>query len=200
VNDSIAEATSKLAATVWKTHGARLCAHRRLGLMHQASLWTMSIASTYVIALSVAGLVLQGEGVWQSWLPVISIVSATGILALSLVEAAQRYEVRAERLHDCALDLGLLGGRIDDALAAGQASVTRLGQFRHQYNSILVRHKENHATLDYTYYRATQKELDHDLPWRVAMVARWYVAILWRSALVIVLPLVAAAWLAARAT
>jgi len=184
-------AAEKLLTTVWKTQGARLVGYRRLKAMHRWSLWTIAITSIYVIGLSASPVVLDLPEVQSRWLALVAAVSAVGILILSLMEAGERYEVRAERMHECALELGRLCGTLDIFLASPPESGAdkELNRLRSEYDGILATHKENHEPVDFEKFLASRPD---DFPTsalqRLKAITYWWYIVYWRFALLILVP------------
>lgn len=186
-SDGTAQA-KKLVETIWKTQGARFAAQRRLTAMHRWSLGSIAVASLYVIALSLIPWFFQIEQAEERWLGLLTVLSAVGILVMSLLEAGQRYEVRAERVHDCGLELGALMGELDVHVAAGRG-IEGLAELRRRYDAILKEHKENHEDLDHKQFLASRRT-DFEIGWVHARAVNfyWVARTYWRFAALIALP------------
>lgn len=183
----------KLVNTIWKTQGARFTAQRRLAAMHRWSLGSIAIASLYVVGLSLIPWFFEIGESDERLLGLVTVLSAVGILVMSLLEAGERYEVRSERVHDCGLALGALMGELDVHVADARGT-EGLTEYRQRYDAILKEHKENHERLDHRQFLASRRK-DFGIGWwharaiNIAWSARTY----WRFAVLIILPPLAGA-------
>ncbi len=158
---------------IWTTRGARLEAYRRLGRAGQASKWVVTVASILLIGISLASaLDLVGGTVHAA--AVIDFLSALGavcILAVSAIEYGKSYELRSDRHHRAALELGrLYDGALADTLSDASGLIT-------SYNAILDRFSENHEPIDYHMF-AVRHPGDFNVGW----VQRQTIRLLWHGA------------------
>lgn len=146
----------RLLSKIWTTEGARFNAARRLKAMSRWSLAAQAFLSGYVLLATTApvfvpfGLTPRDQGL----LNLVLVGMALFILILTLLEAANSYEVRAERLHDCAVELSKLKNELEILLNAGHLTAgTSLLEYQQRYDSILGRYSVNHEPVDDKFYR-----------------------------------------------
>jgi hypothetical protein len=190
------DSVDELAKRIWITKGARFAAHRRLAAMHAWSTAAIAILSAYLL---IATIVISSSAVMLSeHQRDLLDLGVTGVallvLVLSLLEGGRNYLVRAERLHDCAVELGALEQRV---ILAGHnpephQRLAASSVLSEEYHRLLTRCRENHDPLDNQCFRC-----DHAV---VFPCSRWTLlkargTLMWRSrgpfALAIILPPVA---------
>lgn len=101
---ALEEEFKKFDKTIWRTIGARFNAYRRLQRKQNASIFSISILSVY---LMVEAFVPEGTlpPEAEKWRKAFVVLAAVFILILSLLEARKSYELKAERLHNNAIEL-----------------------------------------------------------------------------------------------
>jgi len=142
---SISEAQSCLDRQIWITKGARFNAYRRFMRKHYASILTISILTLYNIGLSIlpASIVeyYLGEGCHAP----ASVLTSIFILVLSLLEVGKGYELKAERLHQNAMQLSELYTKYILTRNMGEEELKLLAT---EYHGLIKNCPENHSLLD----------------------------------------------------
>jgi hypothetical protein len=195
---------SSLEGRIRETKGARFNAYRRLRAVNEWSLRTLSLLSVYSIAvgllLSLSGLALSE---WERELITFALTATSvAILVLSLLEAGQNYQVRAERFHDCGRELLALQNDLEltREVHSGALPVEELQRLRLRYDELVMRYQENHTPEDYELFKAERRAV-----YDVGLVrACWIRSMYWTRtrgayvALVVLPPLVFTLWLLRR--
>lgn len=141
----MSDSLDKLDTQVWRTKGARFNAYRRLIKKHHASVFTVSILSLYNIGLNLVPYSgLQGI-VSISDLSTSSIFISVFILILSLLEFSKGYELKAERLHNNAMELSQFYSELQIVKAENQKLTIDLTE---RYHTIIKSCPENHSPQD----------------------------------------------------
>lgn len=178
------ESAEELATKIWKTKGSRFNAHRRLLKRHRLSTLALALNSTYVILVGLMAVVLPDHAVPGGRI-FLSLVTAFGgivLLALTLVEHSQSYELKAERLHRSGMELNALY----DELQTQRGSHDRptLSNIAERYHKILQSVPENHQPGDYQLFRAQHAD-EFGVPtakvwttriWEFLRIRFWYYA------------------------
>jgi hypothetical protein len=146
-----------LDRSMWITKHSRYNASDRLRRKHNLSIYTISILSIYVIALTLLekyGLQLKNPDLYQF----ASICLGLFILVLSLTEANKNYLVSSERLFVCGNnirelldDLKKFSNKTDD----DHQGIERISG---KYSNILKTCVENHESIDYDLHRGKNSE------------------------------------------
>lgn len=151
----------KLYGRVSKTAANRFNAERRLRRHDQASLWTISIFSLILILGSLLqalefDLPISAKAVnlGQSFL-------AITILVISVILSKSNYLSRAERFHNCGLELMELALRLE-RIEKADGTIQKYNAFAAEYAEILKRY-ENHANIDFMFMKL-QKPQHYTLP------------------------------------
>ena|SRR5690606_16951310 len=181
----------ELSLKVWTTKGARFHADQRLRAKARMSSISMSIFSAYLI---IASLISVFVGDYKLNFQLINyFVAALSIILLvvSQYENAQDYKLRAEKLHDCGLEISTIYNeiRIFKTLAPSPTE-ERIKLFCEnvaaRYQAILSKY-ENHLPIDYAMFKTTQlhyfdkirtediKQIKRELWWTVY---GWYTILL----------------------
>lgn len=178
----------KLEETIWKTRGSRLEAYRRLRSMARWSTASVTLASIYVIAISVWQLAFPVTIAENRFLTVVLIVSAVAILALSLYEAGMAIDIQAERFHRSALKLRPLVSRARRMAQESHAGEELL-RLEAEYDTVLAEQRENHTPLDYDRFRVrSPDEFPMALGAPAWICANWWVRAHWRYVAIIAVP------------
>lgn len=186
-HDIVGEA-KKLDETIWKTRGSRLEAYRRLRSMERWSTASVTVASIYVIALSVWQLAFVVQPADGRLLSVVLVVAAVSILALSLYEAGMTIGLQAERFHQSALQLRPLMARAR-RMAQGPGSLEELVGLEAEYDSVVSQQRENHTPLDYQRFQVRHpRDFKIGRATRIWICWNWWLRSHWRYLAIIVVP------------
>src|SRR5262245_34692566 len=91
---------------IWKTKHSRYLASARLKNKNTYSQYTICALSIYVLALSVAPKYGYFSGISGDKVNFVNIILSVAIIAISLLESNNNYQLQAERLYACANELG----------------------------------------------------------------------------------------------
>lgn len=170
----------ELKHKLWSTKGIRFYASDRLKGLSKISNICTSILSVYLIIfglLSVYNIYNpseQTENLFAFSMTAISIV----LLIFSTFENSQNYRVKAEKFHDCSLDVADLYNELQNFKSYQPKSTDSEKQkfcdnLQSKYQNILRRY-ENHSQIDTKKFRADNmdyyKYLKWDYWWRVQII------------------------------
>lgn len=149
------EFAKELETKIWKTKGSRFNKSRRYKNKNRLSSMSISILTLYVLSITIAEstncflpLFLNHETV-----TFLTIILAIGILILSLHESSRGYELKGERLYNCANELTMLYNRLR-LIIVTDCSVDKLTQINDQYETIISKYNENQDPCDYSLFQA----------------------------------------------
>lgn len=126
---------------IWITKGSRFNAYRRLERKQNASIFSISILSLYVLIFAVLPVGLLPESI-NNLKDTISVIASVFILVLSLLEARKSYEVKSERLHNNAIALNELYSRWKLSKETEKKEIIK------EYHDLIKHCPENHAPYD----------------------------------------------------
>lgn len=164
------ERAVSLRDKIWATMGARFNAHRRLIRQHYAATFTTAMLSSYVVFIQLAPWFLKID-TNREVLTLLTAFLATSILILSLVEQARSREVRAERLHTCAMKLNLILDRLNNALECVQDPEKAIRTASEEYHQVLACVSENHDPIDHAMFKV-QEASYYTMKWRTITFVR----------------------------
>jgi hypothetical protein len=148
-----------LLRQIWITKGSRFNAHRRLQKRGHISTLTINLLTAYILIISLVSIIpIFNLSPFQSQLISYS-TSAMAIilLVLSVLEGAQEYSLKAERMHQCAIELSGLYNEIKIVLEKHSMKNNKtkfIVSSAKNYQAILTRTAENHDLIDYNYFQA----------------------------------------------
>ena len=154
--------SAELNFKFWTTKGARFIASHRLKKINKLSLYSIGFLSTYLIIL---GLLSFFENSIEllfttKYLPIISISISILILIFSQLEGSNNYRLKAEKFHDCALEIGNLYNKLR-CLKSSSLEKEHINKqsenLSFEYNDILKKY-ENHKYIDYLMFQTTKKD------------------------------------------
>jgi hypothetical protein len=166
----------ELRTTIWRTQGARFNAARRLRYRERLS--TVSIALFSMVGI-VLPLIFIGSP-RSNRFAAVSVCLSLFVLVISLLDGANRYQIKAERLHQNAVALGELQGRLRSLLSDcpdGGPSPDEVAKVRKEYESKVRECPENHEPIDDKFFRAQRRHspefqrADNKTGWFGALVA-----------------------------
>jgi hypothetical protein len=153
------ERTEVLAKKIWVTKGARFNAHRRLTAKHHSFLAATAFMSVYVVFLQLIPIFLPADrvGVDEHILSLVTAFLAIAILVLSLLEHGRSYQLRAERLHKCGMELNDLYDELENRKNSGAATPDVVDGISQRYHQALRSIPENHEPIDNLLFRAQHR-------------------------------------------
>lgn len=148
---------------MWKTKGSRFNAARRLNKKYQFSLSSISILSVYGIAIPVIQSIAKNPQCQKvnSIYNAISLILSVFTLAISLLEGAKNYQIRAEKLHKNAVEISALQreleflriNKLEDA-----DFIQKLGTISAEYEDLIKQCSENHEIEDYDLFTVQNRK------------------------------------------
>ncbi|MBX7107864.1 MAG: SLATT domain-containing protein [Chitinophagales bacterium] len=148
---------------LWKTKGTRFIAHKRLEHVNQLSNWAVALNSVYVIIASLLSIKPFSDysKLTPEYLSLLTIFLSLIIIVLSLIENSKNYKAKADSLHQCGKDLNQLYERLEQIKyrydeAAMRDEIEKLGS---DYQKIIDKYPENHLSMDYDLFVASDREL-----------------------------------------
>lgn len=185
----------ELKHKLWSTKGIRFYASTRLKAISKMSNICTSILSVYLIIfglLSVYNIYNpsdQNGNIFAFSITAISIV----LLIFSIFENSQNYLVKAEKFHDCSLDIADLYNELQNFKTyQANASDDEKMKFSHhlqkRYQNILRRY-ENHEKLDMQKFRADNIDyyqyLKRSFNWRIQFIYFYKTKLIYLSAMIL---------------
>ncbi len=154
----------QLHEKIWKTKGARFVAHKRLEHINQLSNWAVALNSIYVIIASLLAIKPFSDysKISPEYLSLITIFFSLIIIVLSLIENSKNYKAKADSLHQCGKDLNKQYERLSQIMnkyEEDKDAAKEIEEIGGKYQEILDKYPENHLSMDYDYFIATNKDL-----------------------------------------
>ena len=162
-SDELIQYAGTLRDKMWKTKGSRFNAVRRLNKKNQWSIASISILSVYGISIPIIQSNMDSTQCPQvnSWYNLIAILLSIFILVLSLLEGSQNYQIRAERLHQSAMEISALHSKLDYLFKCqlqDKRLSSKLEKIVMRYEELVSNCPENHEIDDYTLFRVQHRD------------------------------------------
>ncbi len=139
--------SDELYDKIWKTKGSRFKAYNRLRMTNGLSFLTRSLLTTYLIIINLINAFnLFPSGINSNFISFLLISIAIVLLVFVILENSNEYNLKAERYHDCAKQLGRLYNRLDEHKE--DISKDSIDEIKSSYETILDKY-ENHIPIDY---------------------------------------------------
>ena len=154
--------SAELNFKFWTTKGARFFASHRLKKINKLSLYSVGFLSAYLIILGLLSIFEISIGLLYTtkYFSLISISISILILIFSQLEGFNDYRLRAEKFHDCALEIGELYNKLRclKTSSVKQEDLNKLSEdLSIKYSDILKKY-ENHKYVDYLMFQTTKKD------------------------------------------
>lgn len=164
------EPFSNLHDRVVKTYTSRFNASRRLRYHERLSLWTISWSSAVLITLPLLKAFDLPLHYSYKMLDLLQMALAIIVLVYSIILHSTNFAVRAERMHDCGLELNALARKILPLIASPPARMTQYHKMLDEYHEIL-KGKEDHAQTDYWFTQINKFPIEYGVtPWKKILV------------------------------
>ena len=161
----------ELKHKLWSTKGIRFNANSRLKSISKISNICTSVLSVYLIIFGLLSVYNvyhpseQNENLFAFSMTAISII----LLTFSIFENSQNYLVKAEKFHDCSLDIADLYNELQNfkSYQTESSEKTKMefsNKIQIKYQNILRRY-ENHEKLDTQKFRADNMDYYKYLKW-----------------------------------
>ncbi len=147
---------------LWTTKGARFAACDRLKTLNKLSSYSIGMLSAYLVIiglLSVFRLKLSLQ-ISNDELAFASTGLSILILVFSQLESANEYRLKAEKYHDCALEISELYNKLRYIKTSNLSSeeINRQAYDLSVDYSIALKKYENHKPIDYRVFQTTKAE------------------------------------------
>ena len=138
-----------LDKNIWTTKHCRYLASSRLKKKSKYSQYTIAVLSIYVLALSIGPKYNFFSDLSSDQANFSNVLLSIAIMALSLLEANNNYEVQGDRLYHCANELAALLVRLNRIGDFTNNIDKDLEDISSEYDKILHKYNENHSELDH---------------------------------------------------
>ena len=170
----------ELKHKLWSTKGIRFYASRRLKTVSKISNICTSVLSVYLIIfgfLSVYNIYnpsVENQNLFAFSMTAISII----LLVFSIFENSQNYLLKAEKIHDCSLDIADLYNELQNfksyqTKSSDKDKMEFSNEIQKKYQNVLRRY-ENHKKLDTQKFRADNmdyyKYLKSSFWWKIQFI------------------------------
>lgn len=146
----------------WTTKGARFVASHRLKSINKLSSYSLGFLSAYLIIVGLLSVFNIGpESLFSTnHSALISTSISILILVFSQLEGSNDYGLRAERYHDCALEISELYNKLRyfKTSSMNQDEINTLSkELSIEYSNVLKNY-ENHKYIDFLLFQTTKNE------------------------------------------
>ncbi|MGF1486187.1 MAG: SLATT domain-containing protein [Prochloraceae cyanobacterium] len=171
--DPVQKYAKDLKESISKTRECRFNAARRLSNKNQLSIASISFVSVYSIAIAIIQNIFDFSECknLNNVFTIVSILLSIFILVVSLLEGANNYQLKADRLHSNAIELSAIAREIKCLKILNLSEKEyreKLCELGNQYENKIKNCPENHNPLDYELFKVEEnKSLDcWDRFWR----------------------------------
>ncbi|WP_167596916.1 SLATT domain-containing protein [Leeuwenhoekiella sp. ZYFB001] len=146
----------------WTTKGARFVASHRLKSINKLSSYSLGFLSAYLIILGLLSVFEIGPELLISTkhFALISTSLSILILVFSQLEGSNDYRLRAEKFHDCALEISELYNKLRYLKTSSmkQDDINKLSEeLSIEYSNVLKKY-ENHKYIDFLVFQTTKND------------------------------------------
>ncbi|WP_412560826.1 SLATT domain-containing protein [Winogradskyella sp. MIT101101] len=146
----------------WTTKGARFVASHRLKSINKLSSYSLGFLSAYLIILGLLSVFEIGPELLISTkhFALISTSLSILILVFSQLEGSNDYRLRAEKFHDCALEISELYNKLRYLKTSSmkQDEINKLSEdLSNEYSNVLKKY-ENHKYIDFLMFQTTKND------------------------------------------
>lgn len=148
---------------LWKTKGSRFNACRRLRRKQQISIFSISVLSVYGISIPVIQTVLDTDACPETnnLYTVISLTLSVFILVLSLLEGANNYASKSEKMHVNAMKISSLYSELEILLVRSSDPAVlseKVDSIQHRYSEVIEECPDNHELEDYLEFQIQHRK------------------------------------------
>ncbi|WP_289039092.1 SLATT domain-containing protein [uncultured Zobellia sp.] len=146
----------------WTTKGARFVASHRLKSVNKLSSYSLGFLSAYLIILGLLSVFEVGPEtpISAKNFALISTSLSILILVFSQLEGFNDYRLRAEKFHDCALEISELYNKLRYLKTSSmkQDEINKLSEnLSIEYSNVLKKY-ENHKYIDFLMFKTTKND------------------------------------------
>lgn len=154
---------NSLKFRLWKTKGSRFNAYRRLKRRQQVSIFSISVLSVYGISIPVIQAVIDTTSCpkTNNLYTVISLTLSVFILVLSLLEGANNYAGKSEKMHTNAIKISSLYSELEVLIAINRTPESLgdgVDNIQRRYSEIIEECPENHEPEDYLEFQIQHRK------------------------------------------
>ncbi len=142
----------------------RFIASNRYHTLNHLSNLSITFLSIYVVILSLLSFSQTFKHINANDLNIINVSLSIFIMALSLLDSANQFKLKAIRFHDCGKELGVLFNELSfmmdiEIADASERSPTqvlenKIREIVARYDAIIAKYEENHKEVDFQIYKA----------------------------------------------
>ena len=175
-NCNHSEYVRKVNKKIWTTIGSRFNASRRLNNQYKLSALSISVLSIFGIGTPIIQNYIDSSQCYNAdkLYSLVSILLSIFILVLSLLEGAKNYQIKAEKLHNNAVEMSIVLNEIsflaDYKLKICMSDkskedvVMQIKKYNKEYNALIKQCPENHDSDDFLLFKA-QNHKDFEKGW-----------------------------------
>ncbi len=191
-SDNYCEYVSKIKSTLWKTQSSRFNAARRLNNKYQFSAISISLLSILGIGTPIIQNFIDSTkcATTNQLYTLVSILLSIFILVLSLLESSQNYQLKADKLHDNAVNISSLLKEIEflinckfpnaDSEEKKYKIITEIQRYYKEYDNLIKLCPENHEPDDYLFFQAEHyKDFEKSWFWSQRTLIRLRIKYYW---------------------
>lgn len=146
----------------WTTKGARFTASSRLKAINKLSSYSIGFLSGYMIIIGLLSIfkLNNSEIVTSEQLGFISTGLSILILVFSQLEGANDYALKADKFHNCALEISDLYNKLRylKTNLKSEEEINKLAQdLSIEYGNLLKKY-ENHESIDFEYFKISKND------------------------------------------
>ena len=144
------------------TGAARFHAAKRLRAHEKWSLWSISLASLFILIISLLQPFKIIVQIPDNIIQLSQVVASVVILIVSFFVNGNKYGERAEKMHTCALELNVITREIETAIFHNDDQV--ISDLRKRYEETLTKY-ENHSDADYFDAKLRKAQAFYKIGW-----------------------------------
>jgi len=162
----------------WTTKGARFTASSRLKKTNKLSSYSIGFLSGYMIIIGLLSIfkLNNNEIVTNEQLGFISTGLSILILVFSQLEGANDYALKADRFHNCALEISDLYNKLRylKTNLKSDEEINKLAQeLSIEYGNVLKKY-ENHESIDFEYFKISKNDYFKMSIWKISRIQIQY--------------------------
>lgn len=185
--------STELNYKLWTTKGARFVASYRLKTLNKLSSYSIGFLSAYLIILGLLSVIKIKTAIviTSDEYAFISTSLSVIILVFSQLESANEYRLKAEKYHDCALEVSELYNKLRYLKTSNKTKeeVNQLAENLANDYSVLLRKYENHEPVDFSMFKITKPDYFSLNRFDILIInSRYYIKTMLLYHMIIVIP------------
>lgn len=162
----------------WTTKGARFTASHRLKTTGKLSSYSIGFLSGYMIIIGLLSVfkLNNAEIISNEHLGFISTGLSILILVFSQLESANDYTLKADRFHNCALEISDLYNKLRylKTNLKIDEEINKLAQDLSQEYGAVLKKYENHESIDFEYFKISKNDYFKLSNWKIFRIKFQY--------------------------